>query len=86
MALNDAEALCAAKEEQRKEAYEKLQHAEEEKAQAGEDEEAWMDRNVDALLRMCAAVDHFNQACHFIFFLHFKSMHEMHLAVVYVEF
>ena len=84
LALNDDEAHRAAKEEERKAAHEKLQYAEEEKAQAGEKEEVWMDQNAEARLRMCHAVDHFNQVCHFFFFLHFVSMHEMHLAVVYV--
>ena len=67
-ALNDDEAHCALKKKKSKKAHKKLQHAEEEKAPAGEKEKVWMIRNVDALLRMCAAVDHFNQACHFNFF------------------
>ena len=67
-ALNDDEAHCALKKKKSKKAHKKLQHAEEEKAPAGEKEKVWMIRNVDALLRMCAAVDHFNQACQIVFF------------------
>lgn len=67
-ALNDDEAHCALKKEESKEAHEKLQHAEEEKAPAGEKEEVWMNQNAEALMSMCAAVDHFNQACQIIIF------------------
>ena len=67
-ALNDDEAHCALKKEESKEAHEKLQHAKEEKAPAGEKEEAWRYQNAKVLMCMCAAVDHFNQACQFNFF------------------
>ena len=86
LALNDDEAHCALKKEESKEAHKKLQHAEEEKAPAGEKEEIWMNQNAKVLMSMCAAVDHFNQACQFFFFLHFVSIHKMHLVVEYVAF
>ena len=67
-ALNDDKAHRAAKDKESKKAHEKLQHAKVQNAQAGEKERVWRYWNVDALMCMCAAVDHFKQACQFFFF------------------